>query len=188
MLRTLFVVLLLPVALCQADEPQPRKFYKLNFVIKELDGNTVINSRNYSATTVVDGPKCSIRNSSKVPVQYSPPSKRADNIPYATTQFQNVDVSIGIDVVGVREAGGGLSMDINVSSNSISDESIQSGLPVTRLTAWSSTVLIPISKPTTVFSSDDLTTKHKMQLEPVDNFHSFIRVTNRWIKRQAKAM
>jgi hypothetical protein len=34
-----------------------------------------------------------------------------------------------------------------------------------RQTKWSSNVIVPIGKPTVIFSSDDATTKGQMQLE-----------------------
>ncbi len=39
------------------------------------------------------------------------------------------------------------------------------GEPVIRQNVWDSTVLVPIGKPTVVFSSDDLDSKGKMQVE-----------------------
>jgi hypothetical protein len=37
--------------------------------------------------------------------------------------------------------------------------------PVIRQNRWDAAVLIPLNKPTIIFSSDDVTTKHKLQLE-----------------------
>jgi hypothetical protein len=48
-------------------------------------------------------------------------------------------------------------------SNVLSDGS--SPRPIIRQNRWSSYVTVPIKKPTIVFSSDDNTTKHIMQLE-----------------------
>ena len=37
--------------------------------------------------------------------------------------------------------------------------------PMIRQNRWTSNVVVPLKKPTVIFSSDDLTTKHQMQLE-----------------------
>jgi hypothetical protein len=37
--------------------------------------------------------------------------------------------------------------------------------PVVRQNKWNSGVIVPLKKPTVVFSSDDLTTKRQMQVE-----------------------
>jgi hypothetical protein len=37
--------------------------------------------------------------------------------------------------------------------------------PIIRQNRWGSHVLVPLKKPTVIFSSDDLTTKRQMQLE-----------------------
>jgi hypothetical protein len=38
-------------------------------------------------------------------------------------------------------------------------------MPVTRQNQWRSAVVIPVKKPTVVFSSDDVSSKRQLQLE-----------------------
>ena len=65
------LILSFAVALAFADEPEPEKFFRLQFVVKEVEGSRVLNSR--TCTTIVAGLRSgSIRNGSKVQVQNGP--------------------------------------------------------------------------------------------------------------------
>lgn len=133
---------------CLADTPEPSKFYKLEFVVKEVDAGRVLNSRAYTTTTSSNSGGCSIRTSSRVP---GPPT---------------VNVGIDIDCAEVREVEGGLSMTVSAEVNSIPPESPQGGgAPIFRQNKWRSTLFVPLKKAIVIFSSDDVSSKHQMQVE-----------------------
>jgi len=147
-------------AACLGQEAVPSKFYKLDFVVKEVEGSKVLNARSYSVTVSLDR-SCSIRTGGQV----ATPIASMGTIP----QFNYREVGVNIDCHHVREAANGLSLDVNADITSVLQEPTTPPTipppPVIRHNQWSSTVIVPLKKPTVIFSSDDLTTKHQMQLE-----------------------
>src|SRR5438270_5892451 len=146
------LILSFAAALAFADEPEPDKFFRLQFVVKEVEGSKVLNSR--TCTAIVAGSRSgSIRNGTKVQVQNGPNS------------YQVVNIGIDFDYGQVKESAAGLTMLLNADVSSIPQDQPSNTPPVIRNNQWNSTVTIPVNKPTVVFSSDDLTTKHTMQVE-----------------------
>ena len=137
---------------CLAQEAAPPKFYKLDFVVKEVEGTKVINARTYSGVISTEH-SCSIRTGSKVP--------------YSTgNQYTFLDVGVSIDCRSVKETPGGLTMNVDADISSVLESTTPTNLPPTvRQNKWASYVVVPIKKPTVLFSSDDLTTRHQMQVE-----------------------
>ena len=63
-----FLALALTAGTCFAQNPEPPKFYKLEFVLKEVEAAKVLNARSYSITVSTDTSQhSSIRTGSKVP-------------------------------------------------------------------------------------------------------------------------
>jgi len=145
------LLLALMTCVCLADDATPAKFCKLDFVVKEVDGTKVLNTRSYSfLTTQVTHEACSIRTGNKVPVAGG----------------GYLDVGVSIDCYEVKETPLGLSLGVAADISSIPAESqIPVSGQVIRQNKWRSVVVVPLKKPTVIFSSDDLTSKHQMQLE-----------------------
>jgi hypothetical protein len=158
--RTYLLTLALLGGTCLAQTPQsakePPRFYKLDFVVKELDGTRVVNSRSYSTTASDEEHSgCAIRTGSKVPV--GPPGASA------TTA---VDVGVSIDCRSIKEVRNELSITVTADITSMAqDSTAAAAYPVIRQNRWSSTVVVPIKKPAVIFSSDDTTTKRQIQVE-----------------------
>ena len=134
----------------------PVHFYHLEFVVQELgtDGKPV-NSRSY--TTMLSNGRGfvgSIRTGSRVPIQTSP------------SAFQYMDVGVNFDVRNLRETNGKLAIDLAADISSLATPAgmSQPSTPVTRNNKWQAPILIPLSKPTVVFTSDSLDTKGAMQV------------------------
>ena len=136
-----------------AEQP---KYFHLDFVVKELDSGKVVNARHYSTTTVTGDSTpyaCTIRTGSKVPV----PAGASGG-----SQFTYIDVGVNIDCRSAKEIEGSLALSVAAE---ISNAAPSSNPPLIRQTKWSSNVIVPIGKPTVIFSSDDVTSKGQMQLE-----------------------
>ncbi len=135
-------------------QPQDWKFYKLEFVVKEVEGAKVLNSRAFSTVTQADTPGVnamvgSIRTGSKVP-----------------SGGGYIDIGVNIDARTLKELpGGDLSLFLNVDLSSVAAEGGMPDKPVIRQNRWSSSVVVPVKKPTVIFASDDATSKHQLQLE-----------------------
>jgi hypothetical protein len=140
-------------AFCQ--EADTTRFYKLDFVAKEVEGTKVVNSRAYSTVTSV-GDKSNIRAESKISW-----ARKTD----AGTQYQQYNVGIGIDVHVVKEFESRLSIYIAVSLDTIAADESALPAPVVRQNKWSSTLVVPFKKPTIVFTSDNPDSKRQMQIE-----------------------
>jgi hypothetical protein len=149
-------MLALTTCVCLAEDAAPVKFYKLDFVVKEVDGTRVLNTRSYSFLTSTKtigfgGPAGSgIRTGNKVPVAGG----------------GYLDVGVSIDCYEAKETEVGLSLSVTADVSNIPAEStVPVNGQVIRQNKWRSNVVVPLKKPTVIFSSDDLTSKHQMQLE-----------------------
>ena len=127
----------------RSEDPAPTKFYKLAFVIQEVDGAKVINTREYDVIDA-EGKLCSIRTSSA-----------------ALIQGQSYNVSVSIDAFELRETETGLALAVNAGIVSVPSEDTT---PVARKNSWNSFLIVPMKKLTLLFSSDDVSSKHKLQL------------------------
>lgn len=156
-LLTLTLIAAVTAIPCFAQNPQapqePARFYKLEFVIKELDGTRVLNARTYSTTaSTEERGGCAIRTGSKIQTEGS--------------AKMTVDVGVNIDCRSLKEIRNELSLAVTADVTSMAQESTTpSPYPVIRQNRWSSNVIVPIKKPTVIFSSDDTTTKHQTQVE-----------------------
>ena len=149
----------------KAPEPTAH-FYHLEFTVQETgaDGKPT-NSRTYSGTVSTSRTDrgFSMRTGSRVPVITGAPSGENKNMP---VQFQYIDVGVSIDARDARENGDKLALSLNADISSLADTAsgANNGAPVVRQNKWQASVLIPIGKPTTVFTSDVLDNKGGMQL------------------------
>ena len=136
----------------------PVHFYHLEFVVQELgaDGKPV-NSRNYTVDANTDrvNRNTSIRTGSRVPV------------PTSGSSFQYVDLGVNIDVRNAHEIDGKLSLEVNAEISSLATGApyTAQGAPVIRSNRWQSPVLIPVNKPTVIYTSDSLDSKGNMQIQ-----------------------
>ena len=147
--------------LAQGDAAKPPteapKFFHLDFVVKELDAGKVINARHYSSITAAGDTgfcSCTMRSGNKVPVT----TEGAAGAPVLTY----IDVGVNIDCRAVKEIEGSLALNLTAE---ISNTANATHPPIIRQTKWSSNAVVPIGKPTVIFSADDLASKGQMQLE-----------------------
>jgi hypothetical protein len=135
---------------------ESQKFYKLEFVVKEVEGGKVLNARAYSTTAVAESKdfgSASIRASSRIPLQNA-------------TSVQYLDVGVSIDCRNIKEVERGLSLFVTADISSVpSDPAAPAVAPTVRQNRWSSLAIVPLKKPTLIFSSDDPTSKRQMQME-----------------------
>lgn len=156
----------LPLLAQEAAQPASQKppihYYKLNLTVQEInDAGQAVNARSYVATVETGSNMQQIRTGSRVPVITGSTASPQ------TTQFTYIDVGVDFDVRDVQEVEGRLALKLRADVSSISEQQNigNSREPVVRQDKWDSGVLIPIGKPTVVFSADDLNDKGKMQVE-----------------------
>jgi Flp pilus assembly secretin CpaC len=167
-IKLVLLLLLTGIAAATANaqspsSPIPLKHYKVDFVVKEVDASGhIVNGRSYStilATTNQDAPN-QIRSGNRVPIRVTSGDNGKDSIAY-------IDVGVNIDCRFVQEIDQRLAMKIKAEISSIpTGADLNSGLdPVIRQFQWNADVLIPPGIPTTIFSSDDVNSKTRIQVE-----------------------
>lgn len=134
-------------------QPEAPKAYQLDFVLKELEEGKVINSRNYSLMVTAVSGGGSIRSGDKVSVLVKGGPQ---------PDYSYVDVGVNIDCAAVLEMQGKLALNVKAD---ISTAQPETSRPLIRTTRWSSNVIVPLKKATVLFTSDDTTSKRRMQLE-----------------------
>jgi hypothetical protein len=149
------LLLLVRTSYAQAEKESPSGFYRLDFVTKELDEAKVVNTRNYTMI-VSDGKQAQIRTGSRVPM----PQDRNGSVSY-------VDLGVSFDCRDMREVAGQFTANISVDISSASADTSATPMlpPVIRQLKWNSTTIVPLRKNTQIYSSDDVSSKHKFQIE-----------------------
>jgi hypothetical protein len=138
--------------LAQSGHEEP-KYYHLDFVVKELESGKVSNVRSYSMTiSTGDTGGFNIRTGNKLPIPTG-------------SSFTYIDIGVNIDCRAAKEVQDQLALNVSAEITSASVEPPSSSQPLIRQTKWSSNVIVSIRKPTTIFSSDDPSTKRQTQLE-----------------------
>lgn len=163
-MKTMMRLSLLIVSLAAAMPllAQATGFYKLDFVIKEVEAGKVVNSRNFSSMIAV-GSYGSIRTGGRTPVTTGTAS---GTNPLVNTQYSFFDTGVNIDFKDLREMTDRLALQVSVDVTSIPPTSETPNLPpTTRQNRWSSFVVVPLGKPTMVHASDDLASKRQLQVE-----------------------
>ena len=135
------------------------RFYRLDYVVKEVENDKVVNSRAYTTLLKSDA-AASIRAGTRVP--YTTSTIGPDK------QYGYYDLGVNIDSRDARELSSGnlmLNVNVDISSVVLAKDATSDLPPVVRTTKWSSPVIIPAKRATTIFSSDDPSGNRKMQLE-----------------------
>jgi type II secretory pathway component GspD/PulD (secretin) len=141
-------------------ESGPKSFYQLNFVVRELENERVVNSRSYSIILSNDNERSSIRAGEKVPFS---------SISGERSEWQQIDVGVNIDCAKLQDLGGRVALKISAEISSLmenhGDSSPPASLPIIRNNRWESNVMLPLKEATILYSSDDPASKRKMQLQ-----------------------
>lgn len=132
-------------------------YFRLDFVIKEIEAGKVVTARNYT-TTVSNrvSENSSIRTGDKVPITTSP-----------SGQYTFFDVGVNIDsrVLRVLDERLVLFVSADITSVVTTSGAGASLPPVVRQNRWSANAVVPLKKATTIFSADGASEKRQMQLE-----------------------
>jgi hypothetical protein len=150
----------------KTSEP-PAHYYRLDFVVQEIgaDGKPT-NSRSYSTTVSTrqrDGAS-TIKTGSRIPIIVGGPATSGGE-KHFDVNYQYIDVGVNLSAGDVHEVGHQLAIYLKAEVSSLGSSSANTTSdPVIRQNMWFSAVVIPVGKPTVVFSSDALESKGGMQL------------------------
>jgi hypothetical protein len=149
-----------PKTTATAQQPAPKHYYKLNFVLRETDEGKVLNQRTFTLNISAEPPHVvgvppewwNVRSGTRVPVSGS-------------KDVNYLDVGVNLDV-RAEEAPEGLQMQITSEVSSLGTENgAGSSAPAIRQVKVRSAVQAPIGKPTVVFTADDPASKHRFEME-----------------------
>lgn len=141
----------------------PAHYYRLTYSVQEVgETGKVTNSRTYAtAIATGNGPSAQIRIGDKVPVL----TEREKG------EVQYIDVGVNIDSIRALEVDNKLALSVTAEISSTIKNTVPTAtsesisLPIIRSNKWSANVLVPIGKPTVIFSSDNLQDTGKVQIE-----------------------
>ena len=132
-----------------AAEPE---HFKLSFRLMQANADgKIVNSRNYSMIVAAAGPQRaqSIRTGDRLPAMGN-----------------YIDVGTNIDTNDEHVLDHALSLRVDVeSSSALKSENPATALPLVRHTTWGSQVVVPLDKPTIIFTADNVSDTGKTELE-----------------------
>jgi hypothetical protein len=145
-----------------AQELGQDQHFRLAFVVRETDEKgKVLNSREYEAMTAAiphtSNSSASIRAGAKVPVPTSPDG----------AQITYMDVGVNFDVSRFQVLSStrvGMYINADISSFDPASDPAKRR-PVIHQNRWSGNEQITLGERQVIFSSDDLTSKNKLQVE-----------------------
>lgn len=147
----------------KTSAPPTKTFYHLRFVVEELSATgQITNARSYQTIVGTGIDEQEIKTGSRIPILTSSSGNSSN------ASFQYIDLGVKIAINRPELSGDSLSFILTtlISSTSPHPETIEGVQePVIRENSWDSEVLVPLNKPTVVFSSDELDSKGKMQIE-----------------------
>jgi hypothetical protein len=164
--KTLFcfiaIALLIPNAALSQANPTPStasasqqatstQYYKLNFVLREVDEGKVVNQRGFTMQVCTDGTWFSLRAGTKLPI--STPK----DVTYT-------DLGVNLDVRLTEGNDSTVPMYVKAEISSTGTESPSTAPPIRQVQVRTST-LAPIGKPTMLFTADDPSSKNRFELE-----------------------
>jgi len=143
------------------EAPTVQKFFRLDFVLREIDGNKEISKRNYTVTTrTATGDSEHIRTGTRVPVTTGPGIN-------GRPEFQYMDVGVNIDT-HTREKGGvtWLGVTAELSSIAIDDSAKTTPYlpPLVRQAKITGSLPLTPGKSIVVFAADEPTSSRRFEL------------------------
>jgi len=139
----------------EASKPPSHQFYRLDFALKEMDGSKLVKIRNYQMiASANDRGLSSIRSGARVPT--------TDN--KGGTVY--LDIGVNLDVRQLVPTDYGLQFEVVGDASGAMETGGQlPKQPLIYQTKWNAKVEVPMRQATTLFSSDDPSSKHQLQLE-----------------------
>jgi len=142
------------------QQPAQKHYYKLNFVLREMDEGKVLNQRTFGMDISAEPPRAN-----GVPPEWWN-MRSGTRVPFSGSKdVTYIDVGVNLDV-RAEEAPEGLQLQVTSEISSVASETGGGvAAPALRQLKVKSAVLAPVGKPTTVFTADDTSSKHRFELE-----------------------
>ncbi len=146
---------------------RPRKMYRLNYTITELDAGKTIGTQHFSMVAV-NGQFTTVKEGDKIPIatgSYSDGSATASGV---QTQFTYLDVGMNFSAT-LSATDGGAILKTKVEQSSLGQPSTIAGVqePVVRQTVFEGTSALTFGKPVMLGSIDVPTTTRRFDIAVV---------------------
>jgi len=144
---------LLPMAArAEDDKGEGWKFYKLDFVVRELDGGKSVSARNYTLITK-SGDWQQLRVGTKVPI----------SVEEKKIQYQDIGLSVDCRIIeGAHSTSLVAKAEISSFANPQGDKG---DAPMMRNVQMNTTAPLTLGKPLVISGVDELNSNHRFQLE-----------------------
>jgi hypothetical protein len=137
--------------------PSPRHFYRLDFVLREMDDGKPLNQRTFTMSVSADPADTrertwwNLRAGTRLPVRD----------PNGTNY---VDVGINLDLTA-KDADSALQLEVTAEISSVATEAASNTAPPIRQLKVKGAVFAPLSKQTLVFTAEDPASRHQFELQ-----------------------
>lgn len=137
--------------------PSPRHFYRLDFVLREMDDGKPLNQRTFTMSVSADPADTrertwwNLRAGTRLPV-------RDPN----GTNF--VDVGVNFDLAA-KDADNALQLEVTSDISSVATETASNTAPPIRQLKVKGAVFAPLGKQTLVFTAEDPASRHQFELQ-----------------------
>jgi hypothetical protein len=138
-----------------------KHYYRLEYVLRELDGTREVSKRTYVVSARSDGSYGQLRAGTRIPIATGVTSGATTN-----TQFQYIDVGVNIDTRVQQDANGvWIFSGAEISSTAPTEAGTTPAAgPMIRQAKNNSIVPFTAGKSILVFSADDPTSTHRFEL------------------------
>jgi hypothetical protein len=147
---------LVPMAAgAEEEKGESWKFYKLDFVVRELEGGKSISTRNYTLMTK-SGDWQQLRVGTRVPI----------TVEEKKIQYQDIGLSVDCRILeGARNTSLMAKAEISSFANPEGGKDALSGTPLLRHVQMNTSAPITLGKPVVISGVDELNSNHRFQLE-----------------------
>lgn len=145
------------------EAPRIHKFYKLSFLIYELEDGKKINERSYTFPAVTEGRRSSMKVGTRVPIVTKESQVQGEK----ETQFTYLDMGLDISC-DLSEVADKLAINSSLDIVSLAGEqgaNTHNDAPVVRQVKQNFTTIVTPGKPALVTTMDDINSKKRMQVE-----------------------
>jgi hypothetical protein len=137
--------------------PSPRHFYRLDFVLREMDDGKPLNQRTFTMSVSADPADTrertwwNLRAGTRLPI-------RDPN----GTNF--VDVGVNLDLAA-KDGDNALQLEVTAEISSVATEAASNTAPPIRQLKVKGAVFAPLGKQTLVFTAEDPASRHQFELQ-----------------------
>jgi hypothetical protein len=146
-----------PNQIVHLPAPPPRHFYRLDFVLREMDDGKPLNQRTFTMSVSADPADTRERTWWNLRAGTRLPMRDPNGTNY-------VDVGVNLDITA-RDADNALQLEVTAEISSVATEAASNAAPPIRQLKVKGAVFAPLGKQTLVFTAEDPASRHQFELQ-----------------------